>query len=109
TSRRDQTAFEHHKAGKVLAFAAETVVDPTAHARPSLKAGTRVHEVIRRRMLGMVCDHASNDGHVIDACRYGWEEFTDPGAALAMFFEGERRGKNLVADVEDSCRIFEWQ
>jgi hypothetical protein len=65
------------------------------------KAGARVHEVIGGGVLGMIGDHrrmmvmsSTQPGHVR-------KQFADVRARLAVFSESERRGQNLVADIED--------
>ena len=97
---RDQSAVEHDEAGKVLAFAAEPVVDPGAHARASLQCAAGVQEVIREGVFGKTGSHRTHDGQFIHALGDVGKQVTYRNAGCAVILKLPRTGKHLAVVVE---------
>ena len=84
TGRQTARIWQHHERGQVLAFAAESIRDPCAHARKAGQDEAGVCHEHGRAMQRALALHRVNEGHVIDTGRELWEEIADPASALAL-------------------------
>ena len=63
---------QHDEAGQVIAFAAQAVVDPRAHARAAGDGRARVHEGVGRVVIDLLGLHRADDADVVgDAADVG--------------------------------------
>ena len=88
------TARAHRdEAGQVLIHRAQPVSDPRTHARARQSRFAAIHQQQRRLVIRHIRVHRTNHRDVVDVFRDVRKQFADFDAALAVFFEFERRLK----------------
>ena len=97
---------ENQIRGEVLAFAAESIRDPTPHRRPSGHSRNTAVEVADRDLMPVVSRvHRPNHADVIDDRSGVRQKFAHIGAAFAVLRELPRRAKQFltgsIGEAED--------
>jgi len=90
-----RATLENDERGEIARFAADSVSDPCAHARPSELAGPGVHEELGGRVIKNVRRTAHHKRDVIDNLAMVRHEFGNPHAALAALLETPARAKEF--------------
>ena len=80
---------EHHESWQILRLAAEPVLDPRPHARPSADGGAGVHERVGGIVINRVGVHRPNYREVINVLGEPWKKRGHLRAALSPFPEGK--------------------
>ncbi len=83
---------EDDEGGQVLAFAAESVGDPGAHAGEAGQGVPGVHEEATGPVEGGGAFHGVDEGEVVDAPRQPGKEVADPASGFAVPAEGPLAG-----------------
>ncbi len=81
----------HDKRREVGVLAAQAVIQPGPHAGPAGKLRTRLHERHARAVVDRFRVHRLDEANLVGHLRRMRQQFAEPGPALAMLFEPERR------------------
>ena len=95
---------EHHKPRQILRLAAESVLDPRAHARSTANGGAGVHKGVGRIVVDRIGVHRTNYREIINVLGKMRKERGHLRAALAEFFKRKLRpqtGELLVLQLRD--------
>jgi hypothetical protein len=93
TTRPTRPALQHHEARQVVAFAAEAVGDPRAHAGPAKEAAAGVHVELGGRVIEEIGFAGGDNAEVINDFRRVRQMVADPGTALAVLLKTNLRAQ----------------
>ncbi len=68
-----------------------------------------MEQVVGGGVLGVVGDHAADDGQIVHALRDVWKQITDRDARLPVLLELPGRPKDVAVVVELRIRHLHWQ